>query len=116
VDVAIVDGTALPWMPHRTYAGVYARSVINSGISADLEVKVIRITPGAQVPPHTHGRSAETFYVLSGEGAFNVGGDWVPCHEGCCAHAKPGTEHGAKNSGEADLLVLAIFTPPLSEE
>ncbi len=103
-------------MPHRAYSGVYARSVINSGIGADLEVKVVRITCGAQVPPHTHERSAETFYVLSGEGAFFVGDKWVPCHEGSCAYAKAGTVHGAKNTGKGDLLLLAIFTPPLSQE
>jgi len=113
MSVQLVDVGDLPWMPHRTYSGVYARSVVDSGISTDLEVKVVRITPGAQVPPHTHERSAETFYVLSGEGAFCVQGDWVPCHEGSCGHAKAGTVHGAKNTGEGDLLLLAIFTPPL---
>ena len=114
VDVQVVDGTALQWVPHRTYTGVYARSIIDTRSSPDLEVKVIRITPGAQVPPHTHERSAETFYVLSGKGAFYVGGDWVPCHEGSCAHAKAGIVHGAKNTGEGDLRLLAIFTPPLN--
>ena len=114
MEVQVVDGTALQWVPHQTYTGVYARSIIDTGSSPDLEVKVIRITPGAQVPPHTHERSAETFYVLSGEGAFYVGGDWVPCHEGSCAHAKAGIVHGAKNMGEGDLRLLAIFTPPLN--
>jgi len=65
-------------MAHRSYSGVYTRSVVDSGISTDLEVKVVRITLGAQVPPHTHLRSAETFCVLSGEGAFYVQGHWVP--------------------------------------
>lgn len=114
VDPQVVDGTALPWMPHRTYPGVYARSVIDRKTSADLEVRTIRVTPGAQVPPHAHERSAETFYVLSGEGAFYVGAKWVPCHEGFCGHAKAGTVHGAKNTGQGDLLMLAIFTPPLN--
>ena len=113
LQVQVINSTCQPWVPHRTYPGVSARSVIDRDLGTDLEVKLIRIAPGAQVPPHPHEISAETYYVLSGEGAFYVAGDWVPCGEGTCGHAKPGTVHGAKNTGECELELLAIFTPPL---
>ena len=113
MGIRIVDSASQPWLPHRTYIGVYARSIVDSDTSAELEVKVLRIAPGAQVPPHTHEHSAETKYVLSGEGAFLVGDEWVPCHRGYCAHARSGTAHGSKNTGDEDLYILAIFTPPL---
>ena len=88
--------------------------MIDSQTGTGLEIKAIRIVPGAQVPPHQHEHSAETFHVLAGKGAFHVQGRWVPCHEGSCAHARAKTVHGAKNTGREDLRLLAIFAPPLS--
>lgn len=114
-DLHIVDATSLPWAPHRTCVGVYAQSLVGSEISDALEVKLVRITPGAEISPHAHEHSAETFYVLSGEGAFYVEGQLVPCHPGSCAHAKSGVMHGIKNTGQTDLQLLAIFTPPLGQ-
>lgn len=114
MDIQVTDHTSSPWLPHRGYEGVFARVVLGGQTGTDLEIMAIRIVPGAQVPPHQHERSAETFYVLAGEGAFHIQGRWVPCHVGSCAHAKAGTVPGAKNTGGEDLCVLAIFAPPLS--
>ncbi|MEM4724501.1 MAG: TIGR04076 family protein [Candidatus Hadarchaeum sp.] len=112
-DLHIVDTASLAWAPHRTCAGVYTQSLVDQKISQDLEVKLVRIAPGAEISPHVHEHSAETFYVLSGEGAFYVGDRLVPCRAGSCAHAKPGVVHGLKNTGQEDLQLLAVFTPPL---
>lgn len=115
VDLHIVDAASLAWTPHRTCAGVYTQALVDHEVSQDLEVKLVRITPGAEISPHIHEHSAETFYVLSGEGAFYVGDRLVPCRIGSCAHAKPGVVHGVKNLGQTDLHLLAIFTPPLAQ-
>nr|MBC7245705.1 TIGR04076 family protein [Chloroflexota bacterium] len=114
-ELHIVDTKSLAWAPHRTCAGVYTQTLVGNEISNDLEAKLVRITPGAEISPHIHEHSAETFYVLSGEGAFCVEERLVPCYPGSCAHAKPGVVHGVKNTGQTDLLLLAIFTPPLGQ-
>jgi len=115
VGLHIVDTASLTWVPHRTCRGVYTQSLVEHEISQDLEVKLVRITPGAEISPHVHEHSAETFYVLCGEGAFYVGDQLVPCQSGFCAHAKPGVVHGIKNTGQTDLQLLAVFTPPLAQ-
>jgi mannose-6-phosphate isomerase-like protein (cupin superfamily) len=110
-----IDATTLPWTPHRTFPGVHVRSVQDPETSAQLEVRWLRIAPSGQIPSHAHEHSSETFYVLAGEGAFDLEGTLTPCHAGCCGFAGPGATHGIRNTGQGDLELLAIFTPPLSQ-
>ncbi|MBM4431532.1 MAG: cupin domain-containing protein, partial [Chloroflexi bacterium] len=84
MDLKVIDSQSSPWLPHRKYTGVYARSVVDSAISSDLEVREVRITPGAEISLHTHEGSAETFYVLSGTGTVYTGSESVPCQPGSC--------------------------------
>jgi mannose-6-phosphate isomerase-like protein (cupin superfamily) len=109
-----VDANAQPWAPHRTFAGVYVRAVQDSETCADLEVRWIRIGPRAEIPAHTHEHSAETFYVLAGQGRFDLDGAVTPCRAGCCGFAEAGAIHRIQNTGADDLQLLAVFTPPLS--
>jgi len=115
MDLKVFDSQSSPWSPHRTYPGVYARSVVGSGVSKDLEVREVRVTPGAEISLHAHEGSAETFYVLSGTGTVYTGSGSVSCAPGWCFHAHAGTVHSVKNTGEQDLHLLAIFTPPLEQ-
>lgn len=109
-----IDTAVLPWTPHRTYQGVYMQAVQGAETCADLEVRRVRITPGAEISQHVHEHSAETFYVLAGEGVFDQESELVPCQAGSCGFAPAGTSHGVKNTGKEDLHLLAIFTPPLN--
>jgi len=114
-NLRAVDANDLPWAPHRSYPGVYVRAVQGSEVCADLEVKWVRIAPGAEIPPHTHADSAETFYIFAGQGAFYMADRLVPCHAGSCGFAPPGAVHGLKNVSQEDLHLLAVFTPPLNK-
>lgn len=109
-----IDAAALPWKPHRTHQGVYVRAVQGAETCADLEVRGVCITPDAEISQHVHEHSAETIYVLAGEGAFDQEGELVPCHAGSCGFAPAGASHGVKNTGREDLHLLTIFTPPLN--
>jgi quercetin dioxygenase-like cupin family protein len=108
----IIDTATLPWAPHRTFPGVDAQTIVDAQAGVDLEVKSVRIAPRAQIGLHTHEGSAETFYVLSGEGLICTEGKMQPCYPGMCIHAKSGVVHGVKNTGEGELRLLAVFTPP----
>ncbi len=112
-NLQIVDAATLPWAPHRTYPRVEAQTIVDAQTGVDLEVKAIRIAPQAEITLHTHEGSAETFYFLAGEGLMCTEGRAQPCHPGVCVHAKSGVVHGIKNTGQGDLRLLAIFTPPL---
>lgn len=108
----IIETASLPWVPHRTFAGVEAQTIVDAGTGVDLEVKRVRIAPGSEIGLHTHEGSAETFYILSGEGLICSGDQAQPCLPGLCVHAKAGIVHGVKNTGAGYLQLLAVFTPP----
>jgi quercetin dioxygenase-like cupin family protein len=114
-NLQIVDATLLPWVPHRTFPGVDAQTIVDAQTGMDLEVKSVRVAPRAEIALHTHVGSAETFYILSGEGLICTEERALPCHPGVCVHAKSGVVHGIKNTGEGDLQLLAIFTPPAGQ-
>lgn len=108
----VVDCASLPWAAHKVFPEVYVQTLLDGQTGVDLEVKSIRIAPGAEIGVHTHEDSAETFYILSGEGLLCTKDGVKPCHAGVCVNAKPGTVHGVKNTGKGDLRLLAVFTPP----
>ena len=111
-NLQIIDVTVLPWTPHRVFPGVDAQTIVDAQTGVDLEVKSIRMAPGAEITLHTHEGSAETFYILSGEGLICTEDQAHPCHSGTCVHARSGVVHGVKNTGQGELRLLAIFTPP----
>jgi quercetin dioxygenase-like cupin family protein len=111
-NLQMIDTASLPWVPHRAFPGVEAQTIVDAQTGMDLEVKSVRVAPGAEIALHTHEGFAETFYVLQGEGLICTEGQAQPCHPGMCVHAKSGVVHGVKNTGEGDLRLLAVFTPP----
>lgn len=53
----------LPWTPSTFAPGLFVKDV---AVTAGLEMQIVRLVPGARVPPHTHERP-EFIYVLEGE-------------------------------------------------
>ncbi len=111
-NLQMIDATSLPWVPHRAFPGVEAQTVVDAQMGTDLEVKLVRIAPRSEIALHTHEGSAETFYILAGEGLICTTDEAQPCRPGLCVHAKSGIVHGVKNTGEGYLQLLAVFTPP----
>lgn len=76
-----------------------------------LGVNLTRVPPGKTACPfHAHQREDEVFYVLSGTGALRYGDDLYPLRAGDCIScpAGTGTAHQIANTGDADLVFLAI--------
>ena len=110
----VTDSAELPWTAHKTFPGVAARILIDPETGRDLEVRVVRVEPGAEISLHTHQGSAETFYILCGEGELVLGERIQPFRPGVCVHARSGAEHAVRNTGTAEVQLLAIFAPPLT--
>ena len=73
-------------------------------------VSIIEIPPGRDsTEPHLHHREDECVYVLSGEGAAQIGNDTVAIAEGdFLGYRKGGLPHGITNTGEKLLRCLVI--------
>lgn len=53
----------LPWKPSTFAAGLFVKDV---AVTNGLELQIVRLEPGARIPPHRH-ECPEFIYVLEGE-------------------------------------------------
>jgi len=53
----------LPWKPSTFAAGLLVKDV---AVTNGLEMQIVRLEPGARIPPHTH-ECPEFIYILEGE-------------------------------------------------
>ena len=74
-------------------------------------VRIIRLSSGQTLPPHTHGDSDLFLFIVEGEGEFNSenGSQILPC--GSLIFMKGSEELRVSNSGKSGLTLLAFLTP-----
>ena len=75
-------------------------------------VRIIRLSPGQALPPHTHGVSDLMIYAVEGEGALATNGGTVPFVAGSVAFYRGDEELRVSNAGESGLTLLAFLAPP----
>ena len=63
------------------------------------------------VPPHSHEKEDETFYVLDGRYEFLLNGDRRILTRGEAFHARRGSVHGFRNIGSSSGKLLIITVP-----
>jgi mannose-6-phosphate isomerase-like protein (cupin superfamily) len=68
-------------------------------------------TGGVAPPPHLHRRHVESFYVLSGEMTFTVGGRELYATAGTWVQIPPGVPHTFSLSSAEEVRLLDIHTP-----
>lgn len=75
-------------------------------------VRIIRLSPGQTLPPHTHGASDLMIYAVEGEGTLETDVASVPFVAGSLAFYRGDEELRVTNTGESGLTMLAILAPP----
>ena len=60
---------------------------------------------------HSHKESDKIYFVLHGRGLFHIAGEERELSPGEAVIAKPGENHGVKNSAAEDLVLLVFMTP-----
>ncbi len=103
--IPLEDGTLLsvrcddlPWQASTLTAGL---SVKNVAVAGGLELQLVRMEPGARIPPHTH-ELPEFIYVLEGE--LELAGQTLTA--GCASIAAPGSQHIDVHSTRGCTFVL----------
>lgn len=69
------------------------------------------VAPGGGPPPHVHSREEESFYLLQGTLALQVGGKALNASGGDFVHIPRGTVHSFKNVGQETAKLLVVATP-----
>jgi len=84
-DLFFVGCDDLPWQPSTFAKGLHVKNV---AVAGGLEMQLVRMEPGATIPPHTH-ELPEFIYILEGELQL-AGRTLTP---GWASVAAPGSEH-----------------------
>src|SRR5678816_4085997 len=67
------------------------------------------LKPGQDQRIHSHAESDKIYLVLRGKGFFHIAGEEKELVEGESVVARPGQDHGVKNSSAEDLVLLVFM-------
>jgi mannose-6-phosphate isomerase-like protein (cupin superfamily) len=73
------------------------------------------VRPGQTTKPHKL-KTAEVYYIMTGEGVMHIDGDMGPVRPGSTVYIPPGTIQFIRNSGKTDLVFLCIVDPAWRKE
>lgn len=76
-----------------------------------LTIAMVQYPPRAQGPFHSHKKTTEIYFVLSGELMASVQGKRHRVKQGQLLYIPPGNEHQAENRGTKACQFMAINTP-----
>jgi quercetin dioxygenase-like cupin family protein len=88
--------------------GFVALEVLSSEHS---NVRLIRLSPGTTLPPHTHGASDLFLHVVEGSGELDTPDGPVPLQVGDLAHFLGDEELRLSNTSATGLTLLAFLAP-----
>ena len=67
------------------------------------------IEPGCSLGYHEHHGESETYYILSGEGEYDDNGTKRMVKAGDITYTPDGRGHGLINTGDTDLVFMALI-------
>ncbi|WP_298667113.1 cupin domain-containing protein [uncultured Methanofollis sp.] len=69
------------------------------------------LRPGEASLPHRLKTSAETYYIVTGRGEMHIEGEIAGVRAGQVVFIPPGAVQWIENTGEGDLVILAVVDP-----
>jgi quercetin dioxygenase-like cupin family protein len=75
-------------------------------------VRLIRLSPGQALPPHTHGSSDLMLFAVEGDGVLDTDAGRVGFGAGSLASYRGDEELRVSNEGLSGLTLLAFLAPP----
>ena len=69
----------------------------------------VTIEPGCSLGYHEHHGESETYYILSGQGNYDDNGRIRPVKAGDITYTPDGCGHALSNSGNTDLVFMALI-------
>lgn len=106
------DTNALAWTAHERFPEIRVQVLEGRATHPHMSLMHVRLGPGGEIQTHLHETESETAYVLSGQGELTVEHETIAFLPGAGATIPPQHRHSLKNTGDTDLELLAIHTPP----
>ena len=108
-DAVVVEITSLRDAPGYDSDRLVAKPIIEGSRS---NVRIIRLSPGQNLPPHRHGESDLMLFAVEGEGVLHNDDGPVSFGAGSLAFYRGDEELRVSNEGPAGLTLLAFLAPP----
>ena len=84
---------------------------IQAGNVHSHSIAEITIPPGGSAMPHLHKKTEESYFILSGTATLFIQGENLILTTGETVLIEPGETHQILNSGEEDLVFIAVCVP-----
>lgn len=85
-------------------------------VSSRYSIAHARVASGQETLPHTLLRSSEVYYILQGTGLMHIGTEEKQVSAGQLVYIPPGSVQFIKNTGDNELIFLAIVDPAWTAE
>lgn len=101
-------------LPSRGYVNTYVTTENNpyQDYSAGIQV----LPPGCHVREHGHSINHELIFVYKGSGVITLNGEQHEVGPGCTVLFADHDSHMIENTGEEDMHLFWVFSPPRLEE
>lgn len=110
----LVLKNSLSSRPMEGNPGVYSKTLATSADWSAMSVHQISVQPGSEVALHSHDKESELHFILSGRALGRIGDASYEMEPGDALLVEGQTPHGLINDGAEELVVLCVFSPPLS--
>jgi putative monooxygenase len=70
---------------------------------------------GSRIPKHAHDESEEGMYIVSGQGRLITEEGEQDLVAGTAIYMPPGVKHSIVNTGNEDLKLVWVYSPPLQQ-
>jgi mannose-6-phosphate isomerase-like protein (cupin superfamily) len=86
------------------------RRVLHTGKYAQLVL--MSIPPGSEIGEETHDTVDQVLFFVKGEGEAILDDQSKPVEKGHAVFVPAGTKHNFKNTGDEDLKLYTLYSPP----
>jgi len=90
--------------------GVFFKDISTKTFTERFNVSLFRVKPGGEFPSHKHSH-AHVLYFLGGSGECWIGTKTYEIKPKDVALVQSEVEHGYKNTGDTDLLLVVLNAP-----
>jgi quercetin dioxygenase-like cupin family protein len=107
----VIDPAEIPWQAIRPELTreVFGKSLLSPQLTA-VKAVLTRVAPGGEFAGHRDAYH-HLLYFLEGEGEGWMGAERYPIRPGLAVEVPAGVEHGYRNDGQGDLLLLTLNLP-----
>ncbi len=99
--------------PHPKFDGVKIGYVVTKEIHPELSIILLEVSPGVEIPNHTHEKEIDSILILQGEAETFINNEWTPVKEGDIIVIGSKELHGLRAKGEVPLKAYIIHAPAL---